>query len=241
MRLDMSEYMEKHSVSKLVGSPPGYVGYGEGGRLTEAVRRHPYSVILLDEIEKAHPDIFNLLLQTFDDGRLTDSQGRIVDFKNTIIIMTSNIGFNEIKSNGFLGFSDNTDIKKAQADKEFVEKAIKEVFRPEFINRIDEIVIFNELKFKDVLKITEYMISHIISRAESQNITISFSNSAIKHLATKGFDSRYGARNLKRTLVSEVENPLAHMVIDASVKPNDSVYIDYDGSKISIDVNSVAV
>ena len=209
--------------------------------MTEAVRRHPYSVVLLDEIEKAHSDIFNLLLQTFDDGRLTDSQGRSVDFKNTIIIMTSNIGFNEMRSNGFLGFSDNNNIKKAQADKELVTKAVKEVFRPEFINRIDEIVIFNELIFTDVLKITEYMVSHIAERAESRNISVSFSDTAIEYLATIGFDLRYGVRNLKRTIVSEIENSLSHMVIEGIIKPDDSVNVDYDGHKITVAVNNVVV
>ena len=170
----MSEYMEKHSVSKLIGSPPGYIGYSEGGQLTEAIRRHPYAVVLLDEIEKAHPDIFNLLLQTFDNGKLMDSQGRNVNFKNTIIIMTSNIGFSELKSNVFLGFSNSNDLKNKQNNKEIVNKAVKATFRPEFINRIDEIVIFNELNYAEFIKITEYMTSRISNRAKSNNITINF-------------------------------------------------------------------
>lgn len=238
IRLDMSEYMEKHSVSKLIGSPPGYIGYGEGGLLTEPIRRHPYSVILLDEIEKAHSDIFNILLQTFDDGRLTDSQGRTVDFKNTIIIMTSNIGFGEIKSNSLLGFSTGGNGNEAQNVKNAINKSIKNIFRPEFINRIDEIVIFNELSNDDIIKITEAMLSIIIDRAHTKNIEISFSNNAIKYLADKGADANYGARNLRRTIVSEIENKLSHMLIESEIKPSDSVFIDYNGNEITTKITN---
>ena len=234
IRLDMSEYMEKHSVSKLIGSPPGYIGYGDGGQLTESVRRHPYSVILLDEIEKAHTDIFNLLLQTFDDGRLTDSQGRVVDFKNTIIIMTSNIGFSEEKPHNFLGFSNREEIDKARIDKEVITNAIKDVFRPEFINRIDEIIFFNELNFDNIFRITEYMLESVSKRAQARNITLSFSNNVIEHLAQKGANPRYGARNLRRTIVSEIENKLSHMLIEELIKPFDYVYIDFNGTEITV-------
>ena len=239
IRLDMSEYIEKHSIAKLIGSPPGYVGYGDGGALTEAVRRRPYSVVLLDEIEKAHEDIFNLLLQLFDDGRLTDSQGKVVDFKNTIVIMTSNIGFNEIDSKKALGFYGDFENDTKSSQENMVDKSVKEMFRPEFINRIDEIVIFEQLKYKDILKITESMLMAVSDRAKKLNVDVEFSRAVSEFLAKEGTDTRYGARNLRRTIVNKIENLLSNMLIDQMITPYDSIYIDYDGYDIVVSLKNM--
>ena len=238
IRLDMSEYMEKHSVSKIIGSPPGYVGYDEGGRLTEAVRRHPYSVVLFDEIEKAHSDIFNLLLQIFDDGRLTDSQGRTVDFRNTIIIMTSNIGFGSTDMPKPLGFSEYSEKDKSAIEDRRVLKTVKDTFRPEFINRLDEIVVFKPLSPEVVVKITKSMLNTITKRALSLGIELIFSNAVTDYLANVGYDPQYGARNLKRTVVTSVENRLSQLLLEGEIKPSDEVHMDYDGKKITVKVAS---
>ena len=227
IRIDMSEYMEKHSVSRLVGAPPGYVGYDEGGQLTEAVRRKPYSVILFDEIEKAHPGVFNILLQLLDDGRLTDNQGRTVDFKNTIVIMTSNIGSNYlidgIRQDGTI----DADVKQK------VQDETKKYFRPEFLNRIDEIVVFSPLTEDQIVKIIDLGMKDIEHRLEERNIKLSLTEAAKKFIADESYDPAYGARPVKRFLQRSVETELAGEIIRGTVKDGDSVIIDSDGSKLS--------
>lgn len=227
IRIDMSEYMDKHSVSRLVGAPPGYVGYDEGGQLTEAVRRKPYSVILFDEIEKAHPDVFNILLQLLDDGRLTDNQGRTVDFKNTIVIMTSNIGSNYlidgIRQDGTI----DADVKQK------VQDETKKYFRPEFLNRIDEIVVFSPLTEDQIVKIIDLGMKDIEHRLEERNIKLSLTEAAKKFIADESYDPAYGARPVKRFLQRSVETELAGEIIRGTVKDGDSVIIDSDGSKLS--------
>ena len=227
IRIDMSEYMEKHSVSRLVGAPPGYVGYDEGGQMTEAVRRKPYSVILFDEIEKAHPDVFNILLQLLDDGRLTDNQGRTVDFKNTIVIMTSNIGSNYlidgIRQDGTI----DADVKQK------VQDETKKYFRPEFLNRIDEIVVFSPLTEDQIVKIIDLGMKDIEHRLEERNIKLSLTEAAKKFIADESYDPAYGARPVKRFLQRSVETELAGEIIRGTVKDGDSVIIDSDGSKLS--------
>ena len=227
VRIDMSEYMEKHSVSRLVGAPPGYVGYDEGGQLTEAVRRKPYSVILFDEIEKAHPDVFNILLQLLDDGRLTDNQGRTVDFKNTIVIMTSNIGSNYlidgIKADG----SVDDDVKQR------VEDETKKYFRPEFLNRIDEIVVFSPLSEDQIVRIIELAMRDLEKRLAERSITLELTDAAKKFIAGESYDPAYGARPVKRFLQRNVETELAGELIRGAVKDGDHVVIDRDGSKLA--------
>jgi len=209
VRIDMSEYMEKHTVSRLVGAPPGYVGYEEGGQLTEAVRRKPYSVVLLDEIEKAHPDVFNILLQVLDDGRLTDSQGRTVNFRNTLIIMTSNIGVNEDQNNGI----DTIDIsKKCQSYRH--EAALLRAFRPEFLNRIDEIVRFTSLAKTEVTAIVRLMLTDLEKRLRERDVKLEVTNAALTRIVEEGFDPVYGARPLKRFIQRTIETPLARRILE---------------------------
>ena len=227
IRIDMSEYMEKHSVSRLVGAPPGYVGYDEGGQLTEAVRRKPYSVILFDEIEKAHPDVFNILLQLLDDGRLTDNQGRTVDFKNTIVIMTSNIGSNYLIDGIRADGTVDSDVKQK------VEDETKKYFRPEFLNRIDEIVVFSPLTENQIVKIIELAMKDIEKRLEERNIKLKLTEEAKKFIADESYDPAYGARPVKRFLQRNVETQLAGELIRGSVKEGDTVIIDSDGSKLT--------
>ena len=227
LRLDMSEYMEKHTVSKLIGSPPGYVGFEEGGQLTEKVRRKPYSVVLFDEIEKAHPDVFNMLLQILEDGRLTDSQGRTVDFKNTVIIMTSNVGARLItekqKSLGFI-----TENEKAQENtKELVLGELKNVFRPEFLNRVDDIIVFNKLTQDEIKQIASKMLETLAKRLENMNIKISFTDEAVTAIADKGFDESYGARPLRRAIQSKIEDTLSEQMLEGKVQENSTVVCDY--------------
>jgi ATP-dependent Clp protease ATP-binding subunit ClpB len=217
VRIDMSEYMEKHTVSRLIGAPPGYVGYEEGGQLTERVRRRPYSVILLDEIEKAHPDVFNILLQLLDDGRLTDGHGRTVDFRNTVVIMTSNLGSQFITS-----FRDENVIREKIMD------ILKSKFRPEFLNRIDEIIIFNRLKKEDILKILDIQIGYLQKRLIDKKIKIELTDGAKNYLANKGYDENFGARPLKRLIQKEIENPLALKIISGEFKENDTIIIDIE-------------
>ncbi len=236
IRIDMSEYMDKHNVSRLVGSPPGFVGYEEGGQLTEKVRRKPYSVVLFDEIEKAHPDVFNILLQILDDGILTDSQGRKVDFKNTVVIMTSNIGARMIteKAKSSLGFSASEDSaeKDYNTIKEKVLGELKNVFRPEFINRIDETIVFHKLTKEDVEKITKIMTDAIVERTKSLGYTLSVSDKAISHLADAGFDETYGARPLRRAIQSQIEDLLADEMLSGRFKEGDEIIIDAEDGKI---------
>ena len=225
IRIDMSEYMEGHSISKLIGSPPGYVGYDEGGQLTEKIRRNPYSVILFDEIEKAHPDVMNMLLQILDDGRLTDSNGRHVNFKNTVIIMTSNVGARLITDKKTLGFTskrdeNKEDTKEYEETKKDVMQELKRQFRPEFINRIDEIIVFHKLTKEEMKQIVDIMLKQVIKRMEEQNIKIEIEESVKDKIIEKGIDINYGARPLKRTIQNEVEDKIAEAILDGNIKPN---------------------
>lgn len=235
IRIDMSEYMEKHTVSRLVGSPPGYVGYDEGGQLTEKVRRKPYSVILFDEIEKAHPDVFNILLQILDDGRLTDAKGRTVDFKNTVVIMTSNVGAHTIKKQTTLGFTGNTENEKKDAYekmKENVMGELKRTFRPEFLNRIDEIIVFHALEEEHIQQIVELMVRDLSRRMKEINISIEVSEKAKKLLAEKGFDQAYGARPLKRAITKMVEDQLSEEMLKGRISKNDDILVDAENGEI---------
>src|SRR5947208_2037910 len=226
IRIDMSEYMEKHSVARLIGAPPGYVGYEEGGQLTEPVRRKPYCVILFDEIEKAHPDVFNALLQVLDDGRMTDGQGRTVDFKNTVLVMTSNLGSQMIQS---MAGSDYQVIKLA------VTGEVKAQFRPEFVNRIDEIVVFHSLADEDIKRIARIQLATLKARLAKMDYGFEISDAAVAELAKVGFDPVYGARPLKRAIQSEVENPLAKAILEGRFAPKDTIYVDHRGGKMIFD------
>ena len=226
IRIDMSEYMEKHSVSRLVGAPPGYVGYDEGGQLTEAVRRHPYSVVLFDEIEKAHPDVFNILLQLLDDGRLTDNQGRTVDFKNTIIIMTSNIGSAYLTENIRQDGTIDAEVRRK------VEEDLKKSFRPEFINRIDDIIVFSPLTEAQVMKIIDLSVADISKRLEERQIHLSITEEAKKLIAAEAYTPQYGARPVKRYLQKYVETGIAEKIIRGEVDDGDGVTVDAEGDRI---------
>jgi ATP-dependent Clp protease ATP-binding subunit ClpB len=217
LRIDMSEYMEKHSVARLIGAPPGYVGYEEGGALTEAVRRRPYQVILFDEIEKAHPDVFNVLLQVLDDGRLTDGQGHTVDFRNTLIVMTSNLG-SEYLANQPEG--QDTDAVRDQ-----VMAVVRANFRPEFLNRIDEIILFHRLKRSEMTKIVDIQMARLAKLLEDRKITLELEPSAREWLADKGWDPAYGARPLKRVIQKSVQDPLAEMILSGSIKDGEKVVV----------------
>lgn len=237
IRIDMSEYMEKHAVSRMIGSPPGYVGYDEGGQLTEKVRRYPYSVVLFDEIEKAHPDVFNILLQILDEGRLTDSKGRAVDFKNTIIIMTSNVGATTIGKQKTLGFSPNKDeemIAKSQYEKmkENIMVEVKKNFRPEFINRIDDIIVFHSLTEDHISKIVVIMAQDLVKRLEKLEIKLEMSEDAIKLIAKSGFDLEYGARPLKRAIQKELEDKLSEYILKGSIKKGSTVVVKAQDNNI---------
>ncbi|MBQ2929516.1 MAG: AAA family ATPase, partial [Clostridia bacterium] len=221
VRIDMSEYMEKFSVSRLIGAPPGYVGYDEGGQLTEAVRRKPYSVVLFDEVEKAHPDVFNVLLQVLDDGRITDSQGRTVDFKNTILIMTSNLG-SEYILNGIEGDSLSESARAA------VDRLLKTHFRPEFLNRIDEIVTYKPLTKAEISRIVGLMIDALNKRLADRQLRVVLTPAAMDAVIDQGFDPTFGARPLKRYLQSKVETLIARRIIAADVKPGDILTVDVD-------------
>ena len=227
VRIDMSEYMERHAVSRLVGAPPGYVGYDEGGQLTEAVRRRPYRVLLFDEIEKAHPDVFNILLQILEDGRLTDGQGRTVDFRNTVIIMTSNLGTEVIRRQPFGFRPDSRDEQdEMRALRESVDAALKRAFRPEFLNRIDETIVFHPLNQEQIIKIVELMVRDVQSRLDEREVTFELTTNAELWLAKEGFDPVYGARPLRRAIQRQLENPLARMVLSGEVASGDHVVVD---------------
>jgi len=232
IRVDMSEYMEKFDVSKMIGSPPGYVGYDEGGQLTEKVRRRPYSVILLDEIEKAHPEVFNILLQVLEDGRLTDSKGRMVSFKNTILIMTSNIGSDIIAKEAPLGFIDNGKLSQKEGLKDKVQGALKEKFKPEFINRVDEIVIFDYLGAEEIKKIVDLELNKVQKRLGRKDIKIVVSEKAKQSLARQGFDPNLGARPLKRIIQKLILNPMALKIVTDEIKDGDTISIDADKDDI---------
>jgi len=231
VRIDMSEYMEKFSVSRLLGAPPGYVGYEEGGQLTEKIRRRPYAVILLDEIEKAHPDIFNLLLQILDEGRLTDSQGRTVNFKNTVVIMTSNIGADIIQQHGSIGFKANTQDTTYQDIKEKLLEEVRKTFRPEFLNRIDDIIIFNPLSKEDISQIVDIELEPLYRKLAQRGVNLKLTSKAKDYLAGQGFDTHYGARPLKRTIQKYLQDPLSLKLLDGSLKEGAKVVVDIDESK----------
>ena len=238
IRIDMSEYMEGHSVSKLIGSPPGYVGFDEGGQLTEKIRRKPYSVILFDEIEKAHPDVMNMLLQILDDGRLTDAQGRTVNFKNTVIIMTSNIGARLITDKTTLGFSAGEKKEESQKEYETIKKDVmgelKKQFRPEFINRIDEIIVFHKLNDEDIKQIIDIMLNQVTKRMAEKSYKFEIDNSVKELIAKKGVDTNYGARPLKRAIQNILEDKIAEEILDGNIKPNKKAVIKAEDDKIVI-------
>jgi ATP-dependent Clp protease ATP-binding subunit ClpC len=233
IQLDMSEYMEKFNVSRLVGAPPGYVGYEEGGQLTEKVRRRPYSVVLLDEIEKAHPDVFNILLQIFEEGRLTDSFGRKVDFKNTVVIMTSNIGADLWKKQGALGFKPKEDELTYKEIKTRLLDETKRTFKPEFLNRIDDIIVFHPLTKENLQDIIEIEVGEVTKRLTEQNIGLELSKEAKEFLIEKGFDPIYGARPLKRTIQRFLEDPLAEEIIRGNFKNASKVKVDFERDHLS--------
>ena len=241
IRVDMSEYMEPHSVAKLIGSPPGYVGYDEGGQLTEKIRRKPYSVILFDEIEKAHPDVMNMLLQILDDGRLTDAQGRTVNFKNTVIIMTSNVGARAITDKNVLGFSNSSKDKKEGQEKEYenikkdVMAELKKQFRPEFINRIDDIIVFHKLTDDDIGKIIEIMLKQVKERLSEQEYDVEIDKSVKDLVAKKGIDANYGARPLKRAIQSNVEDKIAEAILDGKIIPHKKAKIYAENDEIKVE------
>ncbi len=226
IRIDMSEYMEKHSTSRLVGSPPGYVGYDEGGQLTEKVRTKPYSVILLDEIEKAHPDVFNILLQVLEDGRLTDSKGRVVDFRNTVLIMTSNVGAHELRRQKYVGFTMDSEQKDYKEMKSKIMEELKKAFRPEFLNRIDETIVFHSLEEKHIKEIVRLMVKQLQDRLRDNEISFTLSEEAIEKIADEGMDLEYGARPLRRSIQKNVEDFLSEELLKGNVKTGQTVEID---------------
>ena len=238
IRIDMSEYMEKFAISRLVGAPPGYVGYEEGGQLTEKIRRKPYSVVLLDEIEKAHPDVFNMLLQVLDDGHLTDSLGRKIDFRNTIIIMTSNIGARKLKDFGQgVGFGTAAQTSQADANaKGVIENALKKAFAPEFLNRVDDVMIFNNLHRDDIHKIIDIELAILFTRIKSLGYDLTLTKKAKDYIADKGFDSDYGARPLKRAIQKYIEDALAEEIINSNLKEGDSITMDLDAKKNELSI-----
>jgi ATP-dependent Clp protease ATP-binding subunit ClpB len=226
VRLDMSEYQERHTVARLIGAPPGYVGFEEGGQLTEAVRRRPYSVVLFDEIEKAHADVFNVLLQVLDDGRLTDGQGRVVDFKNTVVIMTSNVGSQLIL--GYRGGADAAAYEKMKAE---VLDALRRQFRPEFLNRVDEIVVFHSLSREQLKSIIEIQLERLRARLAERHITLELTETAREHLAAAGYDPNYGARPLKRAIQKELETPLGRLLLKGEAGDGQTVMVDRDDAR----------
>jgi len=243
IRLDMSEFMERHTVSKLIGSPPGYVGFNEGGQLTEAVRRRPYTVVLFDEVEKAHPDVFNLLLQLLEDGRLTDSKGRTVDFKNTLLIMTSNIGSKVIeKGGGGLGFEfsgDSVEDSQYNRIKSLVNEELKQYFRPEFLNRLDEIIVFRQLSKNEVKEIAEIMLQEVFARLKDKGIKLSVTEAFKERLVEEGYNPSYGARPLRRAVMRLLEDSLAEEVLSGRIKDGDKALVDIDDNKkVTINISS---
>ena len=230
VRLDMSEYMEKHSVSRIIGAPPGYIGYDEGGQLTEKVKRKPYSVVLFDEIEKAHPDVFNILLQILEEGELTDNNGTAVSFRDTIIIMTSNIGSREISATSRMGFFDQSDEPSGEKDTHF--KEMRRLFSPEFINRLDEVIYFHKLDRKHIRKITDLMLEDVNRRLGEKGIVLVYSRGAKLHLAEHGFDEKFGARFLRRAVQNEVEDPLAMEMLKGRFEGTNRIFVGVKGKRI---------
>jgi ATP-dependent Clp protease ATP-binding subunit ClpA len=232
----MSEYMERHAVSKLIGAPPGYVGYDEGGQLTEAVRRKPYSVILLDEIEKAHPDVFNILLQILEDGRLTDSHGRTVNFKNTVVIMTSNLGSEHIidfyDTDGLESDGRGAEGESFDRMRSLVLDILKKSFSPDFLNRVDEVVVFHSLSRDNIVDITRLQLEYLVDRMGERALRVEFQDGAVKLLADRGYDINYGARPLKRVVQNLIETPLAKQLIKGSFSEGDTIVVDEKGGEI---------
>ena len=234
IRLDMSEYMEKHTVSRLIGSPPGYVGFEEGGQLTEKIRRSPYSVVLFDEIEKAHPDVFNILLQILDDGRLTDSKGRTVNFKNTCIIMTSNLGARHLTEKAkALGFGTTVETGEEAAREKILDE-LKKAFRPEFLNRVDDIIIFNRLTADEIREIAGKMLASLSARLSSLGIDLRFDDSAVKEIASSGYDDTYGARPLRRAIQTKIEDMLSERILDSTLKKGDSAVCTFKDGEFTV-------
>ena len=233
IRVDMSEYMEKHSISKLIGSPPGYVGHEQGGQLTERIRRKPYSVVLFDEIEKAHDDVFNLLLQLLDEGQLTDSLGRKINFKNSLVILTSNVGAKELTSFGkSMGFqTDATIANEEERSRSIIEKALKKKFKPEFLNRLDEIIVFNSLKEEDIHKIIYNELDKLKERVKEMGYEMKIQKAAIEHVAKHGYDEAYGARPLKRAIQRYIEDPIADEILNGNFKEGETINIVFDKNK----------
>lgn len=238
IRLDMSEYMEQHSVAKLIGSPPGYVGHDEGGQLTEAVRRKPYSVVLFDEIEKAHPDVFNMLLQILDDGRLTDSKGRVVNFKNTIIIMTSNCGISALNAKKRVLAQNGAEPMSNEQIKEFLMNSLKEHFKPEFLNRIDVITIFHTLTQTELAQVAKILMKHLCNKLKGQNIDLKLTERALKYLVEKGYDQDFGARPLRRVIEHEIEDKLAELILENDLKPTNSVVVDVENNELKLKIKN---
>ena len=236
-RIDMSEYQEKHSVSRLVGAPPGYVGYDEGGQLTEAVRRKPYSVVLFDEIEKAHPDVFNILLQVLDEGRLTDNYGRTIDFKNTVIIMTSNIGTRQLKEFGRgVGFAAQNRTDDNEHSRSVIQKALNKTFAPEFLNRLDEIITFDQLSLEAITKIVDIELKGLYERVEAIGYKLVVEDDAKTFLASKGYDVQFGARPLKRAIQNHLEDGLSELIVAAELQPGDTVNVSVDKEKDELSI-----
>ncbi|MCL5967152.1 MAG: AAA family ATPase, partial [Firmicutes bacterium] len=230
--IDMSEYMERHAVSRLVGAPPGYVGYEEGGQLTEAVRRHPYSVVLLDEVEKAHPEVFNILLQVLEEGRLTEAKGRTVDFRNTVIIMTSNVGAETIRKTGAIGFGRDAQAVRYEDMRDRLMEEVKRTFRPEFINRVDEIIVFHSLESDHLKAIVTLMLHEVEERVEESGYHIVVSDDAKSLVVSEGFDPTFGARPLRRAIQRYIENPLAGELLAGTFDEGDTIYVDVDEGHI---------
>jgi ATP-dependent Clp protease ATP-binding subunit ClpC len=237
VRMDMSEYREQHTASRLFGAPPGYVGYEEGGQLTEAVRRRPYRVILFDEIEKAHPEVWNSLLQILDDGRLTDGQGRVVDFRNTVLIMTSNLGTEFVRKGGTLGFLKSGESDEDREAESKIQQALKSTFRPEFLNRIDEIIMFSPLTLEQMYSIVDLQMNEVCLRLEEHGLSVTLTDGARKWLAEEGFDPIFGARPLRRALQKHVESPLSVSLLSGQFKEGDQVVVDLDTEKKEIVFN----
>ena len=236
IRIDMSEYMEKHSTSRMIGSPPGYIGHDEGGQLTEKVRRKPYSVVLLDEIEKAHPDVFNLLLQVLEDGRLTDSKGRTVDFRNTILIMTSNVGASTIKKSRTLGFNVETEENNYKEMKEKVMDELKRAFRPEFLNRLDEIIVFHSLEKKHMKEIAKLMVQDVTNRLKENGYLIQVTDGALDVIIEDGYDSEYGARPLRRSIQRNIEDRLSEELLQRNLPKNQLITLTAKEGKIIMEL-----
>ena len=240
IRVDMSEYMEKFSVSRLIGAPPGYVGYEDSGALTKAVRRRPYSVVLLDEIEKAHPDVFNILLQVLDEGHLTDNYGRVIDFKNTVLIMTSNLGAREIAKGGGLGFQSADPTKSYDVMQDKVRQEIERAFNPEFLNRVDDTIVFHPLSKDEIAEIVHILLAEMRERLSEEDMTLTITDAAVELLVDEGYDEKFGARPLKRAIQKFLEDPLSEKILTAEFTAGDEIEVDADpdGGSLTLRVES---